>query len=229
MNRIQKNTQEVYNTIVAHWESAPEIWESNALIKVQVNGFKLAVGNINNESYRQEERNAKGWTKAKEAHLDHLCTLAFAMVTRVRPFARINKNLILLQAVDYSFTDLRRPKSGTTINRCQIIHDRCKELLTELAPFKVTEAGLTELQKAIDDYTPMVNQRNIEEDERTTVTQSIPALFAEAREYLANLDDLVLSQLEDESFIATYFQAKKIRARATRKKTESTPPASPTV
>lgn len=207
----------MYNTVIAQMDRTPAMWQENTLITYEISAFKNLVQTIANEGFKQTEKNPKGFTQDKDAQLEIMCGLTYQMLIKIRPYARKTKNNVLLQAVDHSMSDLKSGTTEATINRCQLVHDKGIEFLAALSPYQVTTEGLTELKAAIEKFKPMIAQRNNIGDERAAATQNLPNLFAQAREHLQSLDDLVESMIADQDFINTYFQARRITNPGSKK------------
>ena len=217
MNKQQSRQVTMMSTVIAHLESKPTVWQASPLIAEEFTSLKSVVNTILSEEYNQVQRNPKGLTKVKNGQLDFMCNLTVQLIAKIRPYARRTKNMVLLQAIDYSYTGLRRPKGASSVSRCQLVLDKAKEHLSDLGIYNVSQAQLDELQAAIDKYKPLVAHRNTVGDARATATTNISTLMGQAKIHLLNLDDLIPSQLSESDFISTYKQCKKITNSRTRK------------
>lgn len=121
--------------------------------------------------------------------------------------------MVLLQAVDYSKTDLNRKSEQELVNTCQTIYDKGVEFAPLALDYEITDDELNALQMAIAIFKPMSIRRDSIGDKKVIATGSIATLLKEAMRLLDILDTLVESLIKDKAFVAGYFQARKITDR----------------
>lgn len=150
-----------------------------------------------------------------------MCDIAYALLLKIRSYAKIANNKSLLYAINYSESEMRRGPESLIINRCQTIHNKGKEHLADLSDFLVTEENLTQLQHVINTVKPLSAQRDVIASERVTATANIPLLIEGARTELDKLDDLVEGLIADKNFVDTYRQVRQIIDRGGNTENES--------
>jgi hypothetical protein len=168
----------------------------------------------------QAERSTVGYTKDRNGQLHAMCDLAYGLLLKIRSYARISNNQVLLHAIDYSESHLRRGRETEVINRCQMIHDKGQEHQAALADFMVTPDVLAHLHTAIQNFSPLSAKRDIVLGERATATANIPSLIESVRNELLTLDDLIEGLVRDKDFVTTYIQVRQIIDRTGRGESE---------
>jgi hypothetical protein len=143
------------------------------------------------------------------------------LVLKLRGYAKVNKDNVLLVAVNYSESDLRTGPEQDLVTRCRLILARGREYQPKLTDYQVTKSTLSALQTAIDTFAPLSSQRDAVSKERTTATANIAALLDELRQRLDTLDDLIPGLVNNADFVATYKQSRLVSSGSPRKvKTE---------
>ncbi|QHT67260.1 hypothetical protein GXP67_11730 [Rhodocytophaga rosea] len=221
MNQKQLNVLTMCKAVLAHLDSKPAVWNGFSPLVSVVHNFRTSVLALHQQNMTQAERSTVGYTKDRNDQLNAMCDLAFNLLLKIRSYARITNNQVLLHAIDYSESHLRRGRETEVINRCQLIHDRGKEHLVALSDFVVTPDMLTQLQRAIDTFSPLSAKRDIILGERTTATANIPLLIENIRKELRTLDDLIAGLIADKDFVTTYGQVRQIVDRGAEAKQKS--------
>lgn len=134
--------------------------------------------------------------------------------------------------VNFSSSDIYRIKDGEFSARCQTIHERGAANIAALADFGVTNAALTALQAAIEDYAASVPKPRSAITDRATVKRNIKNLFFDADDILIEqMDKLVEAMSKTQpDFANTYKSARVIIDPKPKKKSgtdngETNPPA----
>jgi hypothetical protein len=97
--------------------------------------------------------------------------------------------------------------------------------LPELINYQIDNAAVDKLSQSIELTSSLYAIRDTVVDQRVEATADLEKLFNTARKQLKILDDLVEGYLDDETFIATYFNARKIHdLKGKRAKTETQNP-----
>lgn len=220
MNQKQLNTLTMCKAVLAHLDSKPGVWNVFSPLASVVHNFRTLVHNLHQQNMTQAERSTVGYTKDRNGQLHAMCDLAFNILLKIRSYARISNNQVLLHAIDYSESHLRRGRETEVINRCQLIHDKGQEYLAALGDYMITPQMLTQLQSAIDTFSPLSAKRDIILGERVTATANIPALIESVRKELMTLDDLIAGLVTDRDFVTTYVQVRQIIDRGGRGENE---------
>ncbi|HEY0612040.1 MAG TPA: hypothetical protein VGD35_20345 [Chitinophaga sp.] len=141
---------------------------------------------------------------------------AFQLSLKLRSYAKVSNDHVLLQAVDHSFTALGGGANQLVMQRCQRIAQHARDHLADLAAYQVTEEEVASLEQLLTTTEPMTPARNVILGARKTATDSIPELIGQARQQLDVLDDLIEAIVNDAVFVSTYFNVRQINERVGR-------------
>jgi uncharacterized coiled-coil protein SlyX len=140
---------------------------------------------------------------------------------RVRSYAGIAGDEVLLEKMRFSRSALDVLGINDLLTRSRLVLDACTANLSALTEYQVDQNTINELQQLIDRTAQLYARRDTVIDQRMEATARLQELFAQARKQLKTLDDLVEAYVEDDTFVATYFNARRIHDLKGRKvKTE---------
>lgn len=74
---------------------------------------------------------------------------AFQLSLKLRSYAKVTNDHVLLQAVEHSFTTLGSGAGQLVMQRCQRIAQHARDYLTELALYQVTEEEALSIKNGI--------------------------------------------------------------------------------
>ena len=210
--------------VLAHLDSKPALWNTLPPVASTVQAVRACVEAVTEQGFTQSERSTLGHTLDKEARKELMCNLAMGLVLKLRGYAKVNKDNVLLMAVNYSESDLRTGPEQDLVTRCRLILARGREYQPKLADYQVTKSTLSALQTAVEAFVPLSSKRDAVSKERTTATANIAALLDELRQRLDTLDDLVPGLVGNADFVATYRQSRLLSSGSPKKgKTEEKP------
>lgn len=204
MNKEQTLVNNMAKAILALFEKFLTLWKGNVAVEESINKVQAYQGGVDVAAYEQVHKSTEGITVDKKQQRKLIIKLALSIISKIRPYARRVGNNELLQAVDYSDSDLSQVKEDLCISRCNLVISKGREFLTSLATYKLTEADLIALETAIEPFDNISEKRDITRGERVSATEKIDILVPLIRQELKILDDLVKSQMP-EDFQSTYF------------------------
>ena len=216
MHRRQLNSIEMFDVIVALFTQEEALTSTIPQVSNQYALFKQEFDSLQQQMQLQMHFNTRGYTKDKAIKRQELVNLAAEIALKVKVYARLINDQILLASVDVVKTDLRDARDERMIIQCMIVHSRAGALSTELLEFKVTAEKLNQLQQMIDQYKNLGAERNRIAVQRATATQNAARHFEQTRQRLYLLDDLVRALVDDKSFVSRYSAARKITDRVGR-------------
>jgi hypothetical protein len=216
MNRRQLNALAMYQSVLSHLDQFPAVWNQLAPITPVVDNLRKTVADLLAQSQLQEQNNTAGHTKNKDAHLYKLVEQAYQLSLKLRAYAKVNSDNVLLQDVNYSYSALESGAEQLVLQRCQRIAQHARNKLADLAAYQVTEADVTTLEQLLHDAPSLTPARNVVAGARKTATDSIPELVTQARHQLDVLDDLVEGMIMEHAFVSTYFNLRQVYDRVGR-------------
>jgi len=189
MTRRQLNLVDMYQAVLSHLDKFSAAWNQLTPITPVVDNLRKTVADILHQSQLQATHETKGYTKRKDAHMLQVVEQAFQLSLKLRSYAKLVNDHVLLQAVNYSFTTLGSGASQLVMQRCQRIAKYAREHLADLAEFQATEEEVASLEQLLTTTEPMTPARNVILGARKSATDSIPELIGQARRQLNVLDD----------------------------------------
>ncbi|MDR3245559.1 MAG: hypothetical protein LBT50_03910, partial [Prevotellaceae bacterium] len=124
---------------------------------------------------------------------------------------------VLLEKMRFSRSALDILGTNDLLTRSRLVLDACVAHLPALTDYQVDQKTIDDLQKRIDLTAQLYAQRDTVIDQRMEATAHLQQLFTQARKQLKTLDDLVEGYVEDDTFVATYFNARRIHDLKGRK------------
>lgn len=206
MTQDQIITNNTAKAVIGHFDKNEPLWKGKGPLETSINNLKAYHGGVEAASYLQVYKITKGLTADKKGYRNLMVNIALGVITKVRPYAIRTDNKDLLQAVDYSETELTHCKEEICTKRCMTIAAKSRENLLALATHSLTENDLVALETAIEPFLETSEKRDISNGEREAATNKIATLIPFMRKELKILDDLVESQITDQDFKATYNQ-----------------------
>ncbi len=204
MNKEQTLMNNMAKAVLALFEKLSALWSGNVAVEESVNKLKAYQGGVDAAAFEQVNKSTKGITVDKKQQRKLIIALTMGIVAKIRPYARRTGNNELLQAVDFSESDLSQVKEDLCISRCTMVISKGREFITSLAAYKLTESDLVAIETAIEPFGDIAEKRDITKGERVSATEKIDMLVPLMRQEMKILDDLVKSQMP-EDFQATYF------------------------
>lgn len=217
MKISQSNYLNMSNAVLAHFDSNVPVWSGIRIIAESVGRLRNTLADITDTATRQSENNPVGHTAAKEQSRDGLEELVYLTALRVRSYAGIVGDEVLLEKMRFSRSALDSLGTNDLLTRSRLVLDACKANLPTLTEYQVDQTTVNELQQRIDRTAQLYAQRDTVIDRRMEATARLQQLFAQARKQLKTLDDLVEAYVEDDAFVATYLNARRIHDLKGRK------------
>lgn len=204
MNKDQTLVNNMAKAVLSLFEKFKALWTGKAPVEESINKLTAYTGGVDAAAYEQVNKSPVGLTIDKKEQRKLIVSLALAVISKIRPFARRTNNNDLLLAVDYSETDLLHGKEDLCINRCTTVLNKGRENLLKLEIYNLTEDELVALETAIDPFDDINEKRDLTRGERVSATERIEKLIPIMRKEMNILDDLVKSQMPQD-FQETYF------------------------
>lgn len=207
----QKAKLQMYRTVENVCTGNTEIIETNVAFIAAFNEFKDKIAAIS-QAAQLDDRRTTGITIDKNIAKRTLCQIAADVSSIISAYAATVGNNTLLKNIEYSVSTLLKMSEDTLPSRCQNIHEAGRVNLVELADYGLTNAHLTALQIAIDDFTAVIAKPRTAISQRKGVTGNLVELFKETDEILdARMDKLIIIfKTAAPDFVRTYESARRI-------------------
>ncbi|MDR2027396.1 MAG: hypothetical protein LBQ01_07550 [Prevotellaceae bacterium] len=218
MTGNQSNYFKMVNAVVSLFESNPAAWNLIALLVKVMDNLRAIRDAISSTAVKQEANKPSGHTAAKEQARDILENLIYRAVLRIRSYAAIISDEVLSKTVRISHSTLDSMSINDLVTYSRMICDVCSANLDALADYGIDRTFVDELLGATEQAAGLYAHRDVVIDQRMEATSRLQDLFAQARKQLKILDDLVEGYVDDDVFVAEYFNARRIHDLRGRKK-----------
>jgi hypothetical protein len=210
MRTVQSNYLNMINAVRGHFSANTSVWSNNPLIASGVNNLNETGDAITAAATKQKINNPTGHTVAKERARNELEELVYRTSVRLRTYARLTNNDVLAVKLDVSQSALDRMKHNELLTFGRVIVAACEEHLSKLENYQIDSNTVSALSQSINLTASLYTERDTVVDQRGEVTADLDKLFTVARNQLKILDDLVEGYIDNETFVATYFNARRI-------------------
>jgi hypothetical protein len=217
MKISQSNYLNMSHAVLTHFDNNVSAWSGIRVVSDGVGKLRITLTSITNAATKQGENNPVGHTAAKEHARDGLEGLVYLTALRVRSYARTADDDVLLEKVHFSRSTLDILGINDLLTRSRLVLDACVAHLSALTDYQIDKKTIADLQQRIDQTAQLYALRDTVIDQRMEATAHLQQLFGQARKQLKTLDDLVEGYVEDDAFVATYFNARRIHDLRGRK------------
>ena len=160
---------------------------------------------------QQQDAIITGISVDKKTLKDTLVNLAATVSGKVVGYATVVNNGELLNAVNYSHSQLDKTRDELLGQRCQNIHDQANAHLAALVAYDITAPMLATLQAAIDAYVAKTPEPRVAKAAKKAVTQNLRELFKETDKILKlRLDKFMLAYKSSEPQFYNSYKAARI-------------------
>jgi hypothetical protein len=192
---------------------------NNQLIADGLQNLKEIVTLIKTTAIKQQEYNSKGHTVVKERSRNELENYLYRTALRLRSYARITDNDVLIVKLTYSQSKLNRMRHNDLLSYSRMAVSACEEFLPNLEIYQINRHVLNELSQIIE-QTASLTERDTIVDKGVETTASLESFFTLARYRIKILEDFLESYVEDNTFISRYFNFRKIHDPKRKQKTD---------
>jgi hypothetical protein len=210
MKKTQSNYLNMASAVLKHFDNHPSEWSNITIIASGVKKAYAIVDAINEAAKKQSENNPAGYTATKEQTRDLLEDTIYQTGLRLRSFARETDNEILLKKTNFSRSTISLMTTNNLFILSGTMADACSEYLAELVEYQIDRSTVDSLNNLATQTKTLYAQRDTVIDERMEATARLNQLFTQLRKQLKTLDDLVEGFVENDTFVATYFNARRI-------------------
>ncbi|RYZ20630.1 MAG: hypothetical protein EOO16_16005 [Chitinophagaceae bacterium] len=225
MTTDQQNRKDVIDNVCSHFDNHEPVWSAIGPVSESVAALKSTRQEIALSALVQADGSSAG-TTAKNMALELCADKTYLITRRVCAWARKNGRADIVEAVDFSESDLKYGAEDDRIRRFELVIRYATENKTELAAYKVNDAAIDDLQTAVNTVNALKGKRSDKVNHRIFSTANIEAQFTKSVRIFETLDDEVEGLIENPEFIETYFIARrKTDRKATRTKAGTEPEA----
>ncbi len=156
--------------------------------------------------------NRKGIANDKDSLRNIAITKASDVARRVQGYAVNTNNLVLLKEVKYTSPQLRRLADNILVIVCNIIYDKAKAHIPDLAHYGVDDPVIIDLRKAIDKFDVSIPKPRTGIVTKKIATMTLKQLFNTTDTMLKDHMDVLVGVIKDAypEFYASYTSSRKV-------------------
>lgn len=190
MNLVQKRKLLMYNLEDSYLKSSVGIVGGLPGYQENITILGNLIRAIEDEAVLQElaGKGASDFTKVlKEA----LAKNASEMSSKMVAYGNNTKDILLINEIKYSYSELLRSTDEDLVTKCKCIHDRANTLVAELTEYGITAAVVTSLQSAITGFKKVMPSTRNGLTNLSYSTARIVQLFKDADQIMLNIDLII--------------------------------------
>jgi len=212
MTQRQENSVTMFKAIISLFHNSKSIWQDTKPVKESFTKLQNILNHIENIDSKLDNNQTSDDSPLKK----QLAEKTYSLALKLKAYAKKSGNEILKKTIDLSLNSLDANTDQQLLNLCRTIHSKGVEFKTATAAYKITDVVLTDLQTLIDAYKPLSANGDAIADQHSRATDQLEQLFTQARSILDLLDDEVEALIEDDIFVISYHEARKITDRKRR-------------
>ncbi|RYY89588.1 MAG: hypothetical protein EOO15_05805 [Chitinophagaceae bacterium] len=220
MEQEQLDDMATLAKVVGHFVAHKPVWEAVSPVAESVEQLLRYQHELKLSSFIQADGTSSD-TRSKNLALGLAASMAYVMGRRIFAWAVKNGKTAIADAVNFSETDLSHGAKETLLNRYALLLKHAAENRAELAAYKVSDASIDDLNRAIATFETLRSGRNDKTNHRIYSTANIAGLLDKVRALYEVLDAEVEGLIENEEFIKTYFIARRKTDRKATRATEA--------
>jgi hypothetical protein len=213
MNANQDDKLNMYYVVKNTCEKYQATWIANAVFAATYNLWVAKIPLI--EQNRDLQTSATtGITTDTATKRQLMNDKALFMVNRLQSLANVTNNAELLESVQYTATDLKMARGVDAVGFCNTILAKANANASNLGPYGVTAAMITDLQAAITAYSTSLAKPKAAKSQTKTATENLATLFKDSYDLLTKrLDlDIELFKTSKPDFYSQYKTARIVAA-----------------
>jgi hypothetical protein len=192
------------------FNESPQVWNHIAVVVAGVNLLEDTVSTVTEVLTLQNENDPKGYTLSKENAKSDLEDTVYLVGVRLRAFAGATGNDVLANTVKHSRGTIDQYSFNRLLIYSRTVANASREYLPQLSAYQINQNTVDALEQKIENTAQLYAKRDVVVDKRMETTVRLQKLFAQGRKQVKNLDNLVEGFIEDDSFVASYFNARRI-------------------
>ena len=211
MTKDQEDILNMYESSDDVLQENNTVWSANIPFKTAVEAFEAQVDTINNLRDRQEA-NTTGVTQDKENKRITLETRAYQIGSIVAFYGSVSNKRELLKKVSFTQTKLSEARDNELPGMANQIHQGATDNAAALLAYGITDAMITNLQTAIDDFVTYISKPRAAKADTSAATAQMVKAYDDADKTLKEQIDkgMELYRFANDTFYINYFKARII-------------------
>jgi hypothetical protein len=210
MNSKQENKYSMYLAFKKYIDTQTTITNALPNFAASLTVFNTALSKIET-SRNAQETDSSGTTANKQETKEALITAALDLSNKLKAFATVTKNKVLLGEVETTVSKLRALADTSLLDKATLFYNRAQTNVGNLTAYNVTAATQTAFTTLLANYKNLIPAPRLSQTDRKEATKNLNAAFAEADSALETMDTLVeIVRLSQTQFYSKYHSARTV-------------------
>lgn len=210
MNDRQENFLSMNVAVKTTCDGNASVWNGTPYFVTHYSNLNTKISELQALKTAQE-LDIKGFTLDKGGKKNDMISQTMTLINALVAFARAENNMILLEEVNYTKTDLDRARDEIIVSKCQIVQDRAITYMAQLAGINITNQMIIDHQASIGVYSAVSQMPSTKEDERQVITTQIDSTIGQIRDIFKILDPIAKTfSTVNATFMQAYFNSREI-------------------
>lgn len=218
MNHLEKTFSDMQNRCIAFLHDNESMWITTPVIKEDVDALEKNKKELDQTVQAQKDSDPGGQVAQKKKEFTTLAKKFYKLGCKLCHFAKKTKNMVLLKSVDIPESGFLRGEEKEVMLKFNTVISAARENLTSLAAYNYKKDDVDALETQYKDLVAIPGTISVLIGNQKSATRSIKELNDEARTILDQLDDVLEGMIEDEKFLESWFEERKIKGRHYPKK-----------
>ena len=206
MNLKQIAKKNMYDKVILFFANNESLWALFLPLVQAIALFKDQNKDLG-KLMEQQAQEIKGVTNAKDAQLKTAVSLTVKAARKARAWAHTTGNLVLENLFNVRADDFTHVPEADALTKLNEVHEALNENKTDLAAYMITDADITAIGVAIDDFTAAKAAPGDTESSKKAGTEGIEDMMHLMDEELEVIDDLLINQYEaDEPILVEQYR-----------------------
>jgi hypothetical protein len=211
MNKIQNNIYRMSTVTLNLIKEYREIVEPFFLISEQIEKIQALLKEIKFHENGQAAGDTVAKTQTKNELLAELVRRTYKLARKISGLAKLTNDNDLLYQVQFSPSEIADGSDLKTLNTVNKILQAAKSKEAILAQdYNMAEGEIDDLQAIASRVDSILDERLVSSSTGKASTANLSEAFSELREVWSVMDDLIEGIIENEDFIETYENTRKI-------------------
>jgi len=189
MNNLEENAIKAFNAIRKLCDDNKGVWENYAPFVASYAIYLTNMGEID-VNREIQLRKITGVASDKNLKKSTLSEKALFIANRIRSFATVEKDSVLLETISYTPSDFAHSRDDNMISICNIILQKATENSTKLVAYGITQEVMDDFTGLTHNFSEVVALPRIAKAKHKTATQNLRRLIRETKVLLKTRLDL---------------------------------------
>lgn len=218
MNHLEKTFADMQNRCISFLKNNSLVWINNPVIKEDVEALERNKNELDQTVQAQKDSDSGGHVAQKRKEFTGLAGKFYKLSCKLCHFAKKTKNMVLLKSVDIPESGFLRGEEKEVLLKFNTVLSAARENLTSLAAYNFNKDNLDALETLYNNLVVIPGTISVLIGNQKSATRSIKELNDEAHTILDQLDDALEGIIEDDKFLESWFNERKIKGRHYPKK-----------